>query len=191
METDEAIKELYKRLNSNIYKNVFPNEALNYELIAKIKQEIMQTVVTQNNHGLTKGKFVFMDSDGLFKISCADTSSTSAVDGIVSDVKDANNFVLQKSGKYPWYDLGWEETTIAYLSDTEPGGIKHYQNIKTSIYTPVGIFAGDCIIICPQQSSEGIAIREYDNESWTFESYTGDELNDTIHQVYDYYKGAS
>lgn len=179
------------RVNSNIYKNIFPADTINIDYIDSVKQDTSRNIIQQNGHGLSQGKFVFMDNDGLYKLSCADRTDRAGVDGIVSEVIDDNTFVLQKSGKYPWYDMGWEETTVVYLSDTEPGGIKHYASIQTRIFTPVGLFVGDSIIICPQQSSQGINIREYDNESWVFESYTGQELLDTIKEVYDYYKGGS
>lgn len=179
------------RLNSNIYKRIFPEHAIDMDYIDNIEESVSRNVITQTSHGLVPGQFIFKDNDNLYKLSCADNTATAWVHGIVSEVIDDNTFILQKSGKYPWYDLGWEETTVAYLSDTAPGEIKHYASIKTQIFTPVGIFAGDCLIICPQQPSEGIAIREYDNESWVFESYTGQELLDTIKEVYDYYKGGS
>lgn len=188
-----ACGEIHKdvRLNSNIYKRIFPEHTVDMDYINNIEEEVSRNIVTQPAHGLQQGKFIFKDNDGLYKLSCADNTSTSLVHGIVSEVIDDNSFVIQRSGKYPWYNLGWEETTVAYLSDIEPGGIRHYASITTQIYTPVGIFAGDCLIICPQAPSEGIGIREYDNESWIFESYTGQELLDTIKEVYDYYKGGS
>lgn len=178
------------RVNTNIYKRIYPKPVFDMEIINQIigSSPSYKNQVKQTAHGFSEGQFIYKDESGQFHLACADNTATATVHGMVSKVISDDEFVYMTSGKYPWRNLYWQETVIMYLSDKVPGGTDYYMNINSGIYTPVAVFAGDCILIMPQQSSNGIPIRDYDNPDIVFDAYSGLELNEIVAQVKESYK---
>ena len=178
------------RLNTNIYKNIFPEEVFNIELINKASNELPKTTndVIQRNHELSMGNVVYLDSNGIYKKALAEDSEKAFPVGVVSDISNSNIFTLIKTGRMSSpikYD--YDDTSILYLSDTIPGELVHYQEIKNNIYIPVAVYTNQGIIVNIQQGSIGDKMMEYDTIQYDsiFESYTEDEINEAIMQIKD------
>ena len=170
------------RRNSNIYKNIFPEEVLN---INYINQSMNDTITSSNdirqkNHGLSVGDFVYLDSDNRYKKAIAEDSIRSFVKGYVSKITGPNIFSLMNTGITNYNHLDYNDTTILYLSDKIPGKAVHYSEIKNTIYVPIAIYTENSIIINIQQGSVGDKLVPYDIEEQNFEIYTEQELNEII-----------
>lgn len=176
---------ILNRLNSNIYKNIFPEEVINMDFINKsLANTIISTEdIRQDNHGLSVKDFVYLDDDGLYKKALAEESTRANVVGIVSKVAGPNVFTLMDSGTIPFDHLDYNDTTILYLSDKIPGKAVHYSEISNTIYIPVAVYIEDKIIIHLQQGSIGDILAPYEKEEQSFETYTEQELNDVINQI--------
>ena len=176
---------ILNRLNSNIYKNIFPEEVINMDFINKsLANTIISTEdIRQDNHGLSVKDFVYLDDDGLYKKALAEESTRANVVGIVSKVAGPNVFTLMDSGTIPFNHLDYNDTTILYLSDKIPGKAVHYSEISNTIYIPVAVYIEDKIIIHLQQGSIGDILAPYEEEEQSFETYTEQELNDVINQI--------
>ena len=176
---------ILNRLNSNIYKNIFPEEVINMDFINKsLANTIISTEdIRQDNHGLSVKDFVYLDDDGLYKKALAEESTRANVVGIVSKVAGPNVFTLMDSGTIPFNHLDYKDTTILYLSDKIPGKAVHYSEISNTIYIPVAVYIEDKIIIHLQQGSIGDILAPYEEEEQSFETYTEQELNDVINQI--------
>ena len=176
---------ILNRLNSNIYKNIFPEEVINMDFINKsLANTIISTEdIRQDNHGLSVKDFVYLDDDGLYKKALAEESTRANVVGIVSKVAGPNVFTLMDSGTIPFDHLDYNDTTILYLSDKIPGKAVHYSEISNTIYIPVAVYIEDKIIIHLQQGSIGDILAPYEEEEQSFETYTEQELNDVINQI--------
>lgn len=174
------------RLNSNIYKNIFPEGLLNMDIINKsINNTIVSTEdIKQNNHGLEINDFVYFDNiDNRYKKALAEDSIRASVKGVVSKVASPNVFTLMDSGKIPFSHLNFNDTTILYLSDKTPGKAVHYSEISNTIYIPVAVYIENNIIINLQQGSIGDVLTPYEEEEQSFETYTEQELNDVVNQI--------
>lgn len=174
----------FGRKNSNIYKNIFPHTVEDYyDIIAKendIKNTIVQ--VQQYAHGLSKYDIVYCDEYGAIQKALAmDGISANAI-GIISEVKDNYEFSLMTSGRIP-SDITIEGSSIIYLSDTEPGKMVSYQDIKNGVYIPVGYYIGGAIVVNIQQGSVGGELKPYHEVFYNLEPYTEQEIDDTINQV--------
>lgn len=176
---------ILNRLNSNIYKNIFPEEVINMDFINKsLANTIISTEdIRQDNHGLSVNDFVYLDDDGLYKKALAEESTRANVVGIVSKVAGPNVFTLMDSGTVSFDHLDYNDTTILYLSDKIPGKAVHYSEISNTIYIPVAVYIEDKIIIHLQQGSIGDVLAPYEKEEQNFENYTEQELNDVINQI--------
>lgn len=173
------------RLNTNIYKNIFPEEVLNIDFINKsLANTVISTEdIKQDNHGLSINDFVYLDDDGLYKKALAEESTRANVVGIVSKVAGPNVFTLMDSGTVSFNHLDYNDTTILYLSDKIPGKAVHYSEITNTIYIPVAVYIEDKIIIHLQQGSIGDILAPYEKEEQDFENYTEQELNDVVNQI--------
>lgn len=176
---------ILNRLNSNIYKNIFPEEVINMDFINKsLANTIISTEdIRQDNHGLSVKDFVYLDDDGLYKKALAEESTRANVVGIVSKIAGPNVFTLMDSGTVSFDHLDYNDTTILYLSDKIPGKAVHYSEITNTIYIPVSVYIEDKIIIHLQQGSIGDVLAPYEEEEQSFETYTEQELNDVVNQI--------
>ena len=172
------------RRNSNIYKNIFPEEILNMDYLNKSMTNTITSTndIRQENHELSVGDFVYLDDDNRYKKALAENSIKSNVKGIVSRITGPNIFTLMNSGKMEFNHLDYTDTTILYLSDKIPGKVVHYSEIDNTIYIPVAIYIDNNIIINLQQGSIGDTLAPYEQEEQIFEVYTEEELNDVINQ---------
>ena len=179
------IAYILNRLNSNIYKNIFPEEVINMDFINKsLANTIISTEdIRQDNHGLSINDFVYLDDDGLYKKALAEESTRANVVGIVSKVAGPNVFTLMDSGTVSFDHLDYNDTTILYLSDKIPGKAVHYSEITNTVYIPVAVYIEDKIIIHLQQGSIGDILAPYEKEEQSFEAYTEQELNDVVNQI--------
>lgn len=173
------------RLNTNIYKNIFPEEVLNMDFINKsLANTVISTEdIKQDNHGLSANDFVYLDDDGLYKKALAEESTRANVVGIVSKVAGPNVFTLMDSGTVSFDHLDYNDTTILYLSDKIPGKAVHYSDISNTVYIPIAVYIEDKIIIHLQQGSIGDILAPYEKEEQSFEAYTEQELNDVVNQI--------
>ena len=186
-DNDVIVEAILKdnRLNSNIYKNIFPEEVINMDFINKsLANTIISTEdIRQDNHGLSVNDFVYLDDDGLYKKALAEESTRANVVGIVSKVAGPNVFTLMDSGIVSFDHLDYNDTTILYLSDKIPGKAVHYSEITNIVYIPVAVYIEDKIIIHLQQGSIGDVLAPYEKEEQNFENYTEQELNDVVNQI--------
>lgn len=175
----------FLRLNSNIYKNIFPETVNDMEYINKIIGEIPISTesISQEQHGLQVCDAVYLDSDKKYKKAIAENSEKANVVGIVSKVGGPNTFTLMNTGKIEYQHLDYVDTSILYLSDKIPGKLVHYSNINNKTYVPVAIYANDKIIVNIQQGSVGDELAPYVPESSNFEKYEQQDLDDVVTQI--------
>ena len=87
------------------------------------------------------------------------------------------------TGKYDYHHLDFNDTSIIYLSDKEPGKLVHYSEITNTVYVPIAIYTNDSIIINIQQGSIGDTLAPYEPNKTDFELYTQNELDNLIYQI--------
>ena len=179
------ITYILNRLNSNIYKNIFPEVVTDMEYINKIIDNIPTSTASihQDNHNLQIGDVVYLDDDKLYKKALAENTNKSNVVGVVSKVNSSNVFTLMNTGKIDYQHLDYTDTSILYLSDKIPGKLVHYSNISNTIYVPVAIYADNKIIVNIQQGSVGDTLAPYEQEITNFETYDIQDLDDIINQT--------
>ena len=175
----------FLRLNSNIYKNIFPEVVTDMEYINKIIDNIPTSTASihQDNHNLQIGDVVYLDDDKLYKKALAENTNKSNVVGVVSKVNSSNVFTLMNTGKIDYQHLDYTDTSILYLSDKIPGKLVHYSNISNTVYVPVAIYADNKIIVNIQQGSVGDTLAPYEQEISNFETYDIQDLDDIINQT--------
>ena len=176
----------FSRVNSNIYKNIFPEEVFNMDYLNKSFANVIASTndIRQENHELSVNDFVYFDSiDNKYKKALAEDSARANVVGLVSNVAGPNVFTLMKSGKVTFDTLDYNDTTILYLSDKTPGKAVHYSEISNTVYIPIAIYIENNIIVSLQQGSIGDVLVPYEKEEQDFENYTEQDLNDIITQV--------
>lgn len=173
------------RLNSNIYKNIFPEIVTDMEYINKIIDNIPTSTASihQDNHNLQIGDVVYLDDDKLYKKALAENTNKSNVVGVVSKVNSSNVFTLMNTGGIDYQHLDYTDTSILYLSDKIPGKLVHYSNISNTVYVPVAIYADNKIIVNIQQGSVGDTLAPYEQEITNFETYDIQDLDDIINQI--------
>lgn len=182
---DSAFTVLYDRVNTNIYKNIFPEEVLDMGYISSLIDNTPTTTsdITQRDHGFKIGDVLYLDNDNMYKKALAEDSNKSTVAGVVTYVSTRHVFTLMTSGTIPYQELKYTDTSIVYLSDKRPGEMVHYSEIKNTVYVPIGVYAGNKLIINTQEGSIGDKLLPYGDITLGFETYTETELNDTINQV--------
>ena len=176
----------FSRVNSNIYKNIFPEEVFNMDYLNKSFANVIASTndIRQENHGLSVNDFVYFDTtDNRYKKALAEDSTRANVVGLVSNVAGTNAFTLMKSGKVTFDTVDCNDTTILYLSDKTPGKTVHYSEISNTVYIPIAIYIENNIIVSLQQGSIGDVLVPYEKEEQDFENYTEQDLNDIITQV--------
>lgn len=183
---DVAYTLSFFRLNSNIYKNIFPEEVSDMEYINKIIDDMPNTSesVKQNNHGFAVGDVVYFDAaTGVYQKALAENSDKAIVAGVVSKVKNSNIFTLMTTGIIEYQHLDYVDTSILYLSDKIPGKLVHYTAINNKIYIPIAIYADNKFIINIQQGTIGDELAPYEPEITNFDTYTMSELDDVINLI--------
>lgn len=181
---NEAFTKMFSRTNSNIYKNIFPEEITNIDYINNFISNTPTTIydVTQNNHGFTIHDVIYLDANGLYQKAIAEDSEKAFAIGIVTNVFDNNTFTLMKSGRFNYKHLEYDDTSILYLSDKIPGKLVHYTEISNMVYVPIAIYTDNSIIINIQQGSIGSELAPYTNDI-EFDFYSQSELNDVVNQI--------
>lgn len=177
------------RLNTNIYKNIFPEEVFDMDYINKVLDVLPQTNndITQRNHGFIVGDVIYVDSKGVYKKALAENSERGVPIGIVSDIKSNNVFTLTRSGLVDYsFFYNYKDTTILYLSDVTPGRLLHYQMIKNNVYIPVAMYTKHGLIINIQDGTFGAPLHPYGEiPPINFEPYSSEEINEIIQQITD------
>lgn len=183
--TIEAIL-IDNRLNTNIYKNIFPEEPFDMSYIADTIDNTITTTndIKQKYHNLNLYDVVYLDIDGKYKKAIAENSKRGFPVGVVSGVPSPHVFTLITTGLVQ-YDRVYtcDDTSILYLSDKEPGKLVHYTEISNTVYVPVAIYTNDNIIVNIQQGSVGDTLAPYEEEKMEFELYSISELNDVVNQI--------
>lgn len=103
--------------------------------------------------------------------------------GIVTAVKNENIFTLMDEGQLDWPYLDFDDTTVLYLSDKNPGKVCHYKEIDNMTYIPIAIYTDGSIIINIMDGTTGAPFAPYDKnqeETQEFEPYTQADLDDII-----------
>ncbi len=174
------------RLNSNIYKNIFPEPAIDLTFILQKMDSTLTTAndVLQENHGFEIGDVLYLDNDKKYKKAIAEDSNKSIVVGVVTHIIGRHVFTLMTSGTIPYNGPNYTDTSILYLSDKHPGKMAHYTEIENTVYVPIGVYANDKLLISTQDGSIGDKLLPYnENATLGFEMYTEAELNDIINQA--------
>lgn len=177
--------EDFDRLNSNIYKNIFPEEVIDLEYIEQLKSKTRHFIseVIQEDHGLSVNDVVSIRNNKYVPAIANDIYKFEAIQGIVSSVRNKDIFTLVSRGRLPYQNVSFNDTTVLYLSDKNPGKVCHYKEIDNMTYIPIAIYTDGSIIINIMDGTTGAPLAPYDKnqeETQKFESYTQADLDDII-----------
>ena len=178
-----SVTSLYfTRKNSNIYKNVIPYTVQDYYDI--ITESVNETVdIRQPFHGLSRYDLVYCDENGFFQKALAADSIQANVVGIITEIKTPSVFTLMLNGNLEIKpNITPDKSSILYLSDKKPGKFASYSDIENNIYVPVGTYLDKKVILNIKQGVVG-NLAEYQEEWYHIETYTEEEINDTINQI--------
>lgn len=170
------------RLNSNIYKNIFPELIMDITFILD-NNLISAEDILQENHGFNLYDVVYLDENNKYQKALAEDSARAVVKGVVSKISSPNVFTLMDTGRIEYITLNYDDTSILYLSDKIPGKLVHYSEISNTVYIPVAIYTNNSIIVNVQQGSIGVALAPYSELNEPFEMYTKQELDYVVNQV--------
>lgn len=142
--------------------------------------------IEQENHQLEIGDPVYCDTDGLYKKSYAEDTIRIETIGLVTEVKDENNFVITISGQF-MTDMfnSYSDGTVLYLSDSQVGKLT---DNPIRIYKPIAIKIQDSIIINIQRANyyRDISESEEDNpQDVDIEYYTYQEMQEIIDEIWE------
>ena len=173
------------RLNSNIYKNIFPDVITDMEYMNDLIDNTPTTLrdIVQVNHQLELYDVVYLDDNGDYRKAIAENSEKAIIAGVVTKISSNNVFTLMYTGKFDYPQWNYNDTSVMYLSDKYPGKIVHYSEISNMVYVPVAVYTNNSMIINIQQGSAGAPLEPYTDEESDFDLYTKDELDDTINQI--------
>lgn len=131
--------------------------------------------IQQTAHGLSVGNVVYLKSDGKYAKAFGEDSERIEVVGIITEVTDANNFIITVSGEFQTtgYD-GYPNGTVLYLSDTTAGALT---DAPTEYIKPIAIKISTGILINIQRANE------YSFEG-TLLYYTSEEITDAIDSLW-------
>lgn len=185
MSANSETELLFVRLNSNIYKNIFPDTVIDIEYISDLIDRTPTSAedIVQENHGFELYDIVYLDSNGRYQKALAEDSARASVKGVVSRISSPNVFTLMDTGRIEYMSLDHDDTSILYLSDKLPGKLVHYLDIDNTVYIPVAIYTDNSIIVNIQKGSIGDVLTPYSDHEQLFESYTEHELNDIVNQI--------
>lgn len=175
------------RLNSNIYKNLFPELTLDMDIIWEKMQITPSSFneILQPDHGFQVNDILYKISDNKYRKAIADGTNKSKVAGMVTKVDSKDKFTIMDVGIYPYMHLPYKDTSILYLSDKKAGALGHYLDMYDKIYIPVAIYADDKIILNIQGGISGTLLQPYSENDITmeFETYQQEDLDDIIKTV--------
>lgn len=131
--------------------------------------------IHQTAHGLSVGNVVYLKSDGKYAKAFGEDSERIEVVGIITEVTDANNFIITVSGEFQTtgYD-SYPNGTVLYLSDTTAGALT---DAPTEYIKPIAIKISTGILINIQRANE------YSFEG-TLLYYTSEEITDAIDSLW-------
>lgn len=170
------------RLNTNIYKNIFPEDIFNYEQIIELQESAPTTLqdITQEKHGFIVGNIISC-VNGKYQKAIAENSEQGLPLGIVAAVHNENVFTLLSTGVFNWKQYNYEDTSVLYLSDTIPGTLVHYSQIKNNVYVPVAVYINNNqILLNLQDTTVGAPMAPYEQYSQNFDTYDKTELDEII-----------
>lgn len=135
--------------------------------------------ITQNNHGFTPGYAVYLKSDGTYAKAFAEDSERIEVVGIVTEIKDANTFVITVSGEYqtPLYS-SYANGTVLYLSD-DSNKVGYLVDNPMTYVKPIAIKIDGGILINIQRANAYSL-----DESVTLVYYTSDEIKNAVNSLW-------
>ncbi len=107
-----------KNSGGSTYKMVLGPTA---KTITDIETGLVKFLVNQSSHGFAVGDWLYNNA-GTYTAAQADDADTAEVVGVVVEVKDANNFVIQTGGKVTGLS-GLTAGTVYFLSDSSAGDI--------------------------------------------------------------------
>ena len=180
----------FDRLNSNIYKNIFNHLIFDLSLI---KENIFgltykkETSIFQLSHGLSNYDLLYLDKHGFYRKAIADKETEKCfVCGIVSNVINDNEFTIMTHGIIPNNHNFQSDAGILYLSDKIEGQFSIYEDIDNMVYTPVGFYNDDHIVINILDTAIDNRLKLYqdtilNNTEFTYLSDT--DINDIIVEV--------
>lgn len=173
------------RLNSNIYRNLFPEEMMDFKEIEKQIENVPNSYneIWQVNHNFMVNDILYKGSDGIYGKAIADNTEKSNVTGMVTHVSSNNKFTLMDVGIYPYMKLPYKDSTILYLHDRIPGFMCHYLDLRDKTYIPVGIYVDGKVLLNIQNGISGIELQPYDAVSTFFETYSREELNGVVEVI--------
>ena len=131
--------------------------------------------IQQTAHGLSVGNVVYLKSDGKYAKAFGEDSERIEVVGIITEVTDANNFIITVSGEFQTTGYnGYPNGTVLYLSDTTAGALT---DAPTEYIKPIAIKISTGILINIQRANE------YSFEG-TLLYYTSEEITDAIDSLW-------
>lgn len=177
------------RLNSNIYKNIFPEEVLDINFIETLKANTIHSSqeIKQKNHEFSVGDVLMKVNNQYVRAVANDSLKTNRICGIVSAIRSTDIFTLIDSGQIPYPHQFFNDTTVLYLSDKVPGQLCHYKDIDNMTYIPIAIYTDNSIIINILEGTNGAPLAPYDTlpeEAQKFERYSIADLNDIINSAW-------
>ncbi len=175
------------RLNSNIYKNIFPDSFFNYQVyLDKVENLPTNTKeIYYPNHPFFPCAIVYYnDETKQYDFAVADGTKASYPVGMVVATRK-NFFTLCDTGtmRMP-YAIAYKDSTILYLADRYPGMFATFQEVKNNIYVPIAIYINDFMIINIRQGSKGGGIALYEPSiSELIDPYSKADLDAVIKEV--------
>lgn len=135
--------------------------------------------ITQKAHGFTPGYAVYLKSDGTYAKAFAEDSERIEVVGIVTEIKDADNFVITVSGEYqtPLYS-SYANGTVLYLSD-DSSKVGLLIDKPTAYIKPIAIKIDGGVLINIQRANAYSL-----DESVTLIYYTSDEIKNAVDSLW-------
>lgn len=135
--------------------------------------------IKQNNHGFVPGYAVYLKSDGTYAKAFAEDSERIEVIGIVTEVKDANNFVITVSGEFQTnLYSSYANGTLLYLSDIT-SSVGMLIDEPTTYVKPVATKISGGILINIQRANAYTIDTDI-----TLLYYTSDEIKDAVSELW-------
>lgn len=131
--------------------------------------------INQVAHGLSVGNVVYLKSDGKYAKAFAEDSDRIEVVGVITEVVDADNFVITVSGEFQSTDYNsYANGTVLYLSDKTAGVLI---NNPVDYMKPIAIKISTGILINIQRANA------YSFEG-TFLHYSAEEITEAIESLW-------
>ena len=177
------------RVNTNIYKNIFEQFVFDlFDLQNKLVNDPYERIsnVFQIDHGFELYDVIKINENGTYKKAIATEEDYDAV-GIVSEIINKNEFIITTHGQIDYEFVSASDSTVLYLSDSEPGKLVTYEDITTEFYTPIGFINGDKIMINIMDSSVGNTLKKYQEQLFNQElTYLSQEdIIEVYNEVYN------